>query len=68
MKQYVVSNGYREVSNVIDMINHNCDIDGIPAIPLKICMNSFGEWCLEALHPDDEEQLEKQLDYIFNMP
>lgn len=69
-KAYSVgSHDYKSVSEVIDMVNNNCDADGEARIPMKfyhIASNvSDGGWYIECLHEEDEPRLEKHLNYIF---
>jgi hypothetical protein len=69
MKQYAVGDySYNMVSEVIHMVNHNCDVEGEDRIPMKfyhICNVGDKGWYIECLHEEDEPRLEKHLAYIF---
>ena len=70
-KAYSVgSHDYKAVSEVIDMVNNNCDADGEARIPMKfyhLYNVSDNGWYIECLHEEDEPRLEKHLNYIFGM-
>ena len=70
MKSYAVGDySYKMVSETIDMVNNNCDVDGEERIPMKFYhLYNVGDngWYIECLHEEDEPRLEKHLDYIFN--
>ena len=66
----VGSHDYKAVSEVIDMVNNNCDADGEARIPMKLyhmANVSVGGWYIECLNKSDEPRLEKHLNYIFGM-
>lgn len=71
MKAYAIGDySYKMVSETIDMINNNCDIEGETRIPMKfyhLYNVSDNGWYIECLNKDDEPRLEKHLKYIFGL-
>ena len=69
MKQYAIGDySYKVVSETIEMINNNCDVDGEPRIPLKFFHQynvSDNGWYIECLNEEDEPRLEKHLNFIY---
>ena len=69
MKQYAIGDySYKVVSEIIEMINNNCDVDGEPRIPLKFFHQynaSDNGWYIECLNEEDEPRLEKHLNFIY---
>lgn len=66
-KQFAVGDySWNTVSEVIDMINHNCDVGGESRIPMKIVHEELG-WFIECLNKEDEPRLEKHLAYIYDL-
>lgn len=66
-KQYAVGDyRWETVSEVIDMVNHNCDADKEERIPMKIVNEDKG-WFIECLNEEDEPRLEKHLRYIYGL-
>ena len=70
-KAYAVGDySYNMVSEVIHMVNHNCDVEGEERIPMKFyhnCNVSDVGWYIECLNEEDEPRLEKHLNYIFGI-
>ena len=71
MKQYAIGDySYKVVSEVIDMVNANCDAQGEERIPMKFfhVFNVWDNgWYVECLNEEDEPRLEKHLDYIYGI-
>lgn len=71
-KQYAIGDrSYEVVSEVIDMVNTNCDVAGEPRIPIKFYCEPVGfnksGWFIECLNKEDESRLEKHLAYIYGL-
>lgn len=69
MKRYAIGDhSYKVVSEAIETINNNCDVDGEPRIPLKFFHQyntSDNGWYIECLNEEDEPRLEKHLNFIY---
>ena len=65
--QFAIGNySYKVVSDTIDMVNANCDIDNEPRIPIKFYHSDLG-WFIECLNKDDEPRLDRHLKFIFGI-
>ncbi len=71
MKRYAIGDySYKVVSEIIETINNNCDVDGEPRIPLKFFHQyntSDNGWYIECLNEEDESRLEKHLNFIYGL-
>ena len=66
-KQYAIGDrSYRVVSEVIDMVNNNCEIAGEEPISMKFYLEQSG-WVIECLNEEDEPRLEKHLAFIYRL-
>ena len=65
-KQFAVGENYKSVSDAINMVNINCDIDNEPRIPMKFYHEDLG-WFIECLHKEDEPRLDRHLRFIFGL-
>ena len=67
MNKYGIGDySYDVVSEVIDMVNANCDVAGEPRIPIKFYHEQLG-WFVECLDGEDEPRLERHLNYIYDI-
>lgn len=67
MKQYAIGDySHKVVSEVIDMVNTNCDVAAEPRIPIKYSHEQLG-WFVECLNEEDEPRLEKHLAFIYGI-
>ena len=67
MAQYAIGDySYSHVSEVLTAINHNCEVDGEPLIPVKFFYTKLG-WMVECINKEDEPRLERHLNYIYNL-
>lgn len=68
MKCAVVGDhSWKQTSEVIDMVNTNCDVEGEPRIPMKIGHFPPNEWFIEVIYEEDYPRLEKHLKYIMGL-
>ncbi len=66
-KQFAVGDySWKTVSEIIDMVNANCDIANEERIPMKIIHEDLG-WFIECLNESDEDRLDKHLKYIYGI-
>lgn len=66
-KQFAVGDySWKVVSEVIDMVNNNCDLSCEERIPMKIVRGEYG-WFIECLNEKDEARLDKHLKFIFGI-
>lgn len=66
-KQYAIGDySWSVVSEVIDMVNANCDVAEEARIPMKIYKEELG-WFVECLNKEDEPRLEKHLAFIYGL-
>jgi hypothetical protein len=66
-KRYAIGDySYKVVSEVIDMVNNNCEVAGETAIPIKFYHEQLG-WFVECLNIEDEPRLEKHLAFIYGL-
>lgn len=69
-KRYAIGDySYKTLSEVIDMINNNCDVNKEKRIPIKFYHDGKTEfsWYIECLDEKDEPRLEKHLNYIYQI-
>lgn len=57
---------WNTISEIIDMVNANCDQANEERIPMKIIQEDLG-WFIECLNESDEDRLDRHLKYIYGI-